>query len=323
MLFRSYQGNHSAATANYAAGTDFSQDGTYEEWGVKATNPAISITKSAAITPIDIGGDGKIGNVNEDITYTVAVSNIGNVALTGVSVTDQIENYGTQSLGVPGAPATGVTIVESGSGTHGNATLDIGETWTYTFTHDVTATDISNELPGGGGDGDHNIHNAATVVTAQTAPISATADVPVVAQPLPNISIDKVTVDGSLSGDGLIVVAGEPISWLYKVTNTGNVVLSNVTVTDDQGVTPVYQSGDSNSDGKLDTTETWIYKASGTAHEGDYTNVGTVSGSYLDYTNHISSVTASDSSSYYGEESITLDKVTVYGSVSEIGRAHV
>src|SRR5260221_14714888 len=74
------------------------------------------------------------------------------------------------------------------------------------------------------------------------------------------------SVDGATSGDGITIKAGDAISWKYTVTDTGNVPLSNVTVTDNQpGVTAIFQSGDTNSNGKLDLGETWIYTASGTA----------------------------------------------------------
>ncbi len=65
------------------------------------------------------------------------------------------------------------------------------------------------------------------------------------------IALDKVTVDAGVSGDGIFILSGEPIVWRYTVTNPGNVPLSNVYVTDDQGVTPVYVSGDTNGDGLL------------------------------------------------------------------------
>ena len=83
--------------------------------------------------------------------------------------------------------------------------------------------------------------------------------------------------------DGLTIITGTTITWPYTVTNVGNVPLSNVTVTDSKtGVTPAYVSGDANSDGKLDLTETWIYEATGTAIVGSYSNTGTATGSYTD-----------------------------------------
>src|SRR5262249_50686521 len=124
------------------------------------------------------------------------------------------------------------------------------------------------------------------------------------------ISIDKVTVDGSTSGDGLTILAGEAISWKYAVTNTGDVALSNVTVTDSiAGVTPtpvlgpdhVHNIGDTNTDGKLDLTETWIYKASGVATAGPYSNTGTAKGTSVpDSAGHTSTVTDTDDSGYTG-----------------------
>ena len=99
----------------------------------------------------------------------------------------------------------------------------------------------------------------------------------------PQIAISKVTVDGATSGDGITVLTGESIKWRYTITNVGNVALSAVTVSDSvAGVNPAYVSGDTNSNGKLDLTETWVYEASGTAGTGSYTNTGTASGSFTD-----------------------------------------
>ena len=48
----------------------------------------------------------------------------------------------------------------------------------------------------------------------------------------PSLTINKVTVDGSKSGDGLYIKSGEAISWTYVVSNTGNVTLHNIVVRD-------------------------------------------------------------------------------------------
>ena len=56
------------------------------------------------------------------------------------------------------------------------------------------------------------------------------------------------------SGQGLV-------TYTYKVTNPGNIQLSDVSVTDDK-VSPVrYVSGDVNADNMLQTSETWIYSS--------------------------------------------------------------
>lgn len=132
----------------------------------------------------------------------------------------------------------------------------------------------------------------------------------------PGIGIDKVTVDGSAIGDDLQVLSGDTITWQYTVSNTGNVALSNIVVTDDHNdvvVTAVlsggFNVGDTNQDGKLDTTEHWSFIGTSIdkAVIGDYANTGTVTGSAGAVT-----VTDSDGSSYFGADpEIKIDKVTV------------
>ena len=119
----------------------------------------------------------------------------------------------------------------------------------------------------------------------------------------PGIAINKVTMDGTRVGDdaSMTIVVGMPIVWQYTVTNTGNVALASVQVTDNQaGVTPAYVSGDTNGDGKLDTSETWIFKASGTAVLGAQSNIGTARASFTDSAGQTAAPAASDASGYTG-----------------------
>jgi uncharacterized repeat protein (TIGR01451 family) len=120
----------------------------------------------------------------------------------------------------------------------------------------------------------------------------------------PGIKIDKKTNGLDQGGN---VAFGSPVTWTYSVTNNGSVALSNVTVTDDKGVTPLYVSGDTDADGKLDLTETWLYQATGTAIVGSYTNTGTAKGKYCEIT-----VCATDKSCYTGisKPGIKIDKKT-------------
>jgi hypothetical protein len=79
-------------------------------------------------------------------------------------------------------------------------------------------------------------------------------------------------------------VAGGPVAYEYEVTNPGNVPLSDVTVTDDTCGTATYQSGDANTDTKLDETETWIFTCSHTpvftGPSSILDNVATATGKY-------------------------------------------
>lgn len=54
---------------------------------------------------------------------------------------------------------------------------------------------------------------------------------------------------------------GDTVTYTFTVTNPGNAPLSGLTVVDSiAGIGAVYQSGDTNDDGKLDPGETWTYK---------------------------------------------------------------
>src|SRR5262249_23517287 len=91
---------------------------------------ALSITKAAA------AADGRADTAGDLINYTITVENTGNISLTGVVVTDQVEACDCRTL--PG-PA---------SGDNGNGILDVGETWTYLTSYTLTQADLDNK--GGG-----------------------------------------------------------------------------------------------------------------------------------------------------------------------------
>ena len=109
--------------------------------------------------------------------------------------------------------------------------------------------------------------------------------------------------------DGPIVAVGSTVTWTYNVTATGsNVPLSNVTVTDNiAGVNPTpvlvtfnghqYNTGDTNHDGLLEAGETWVFTASGTATAGQYSNIGTATGTPPTGPN----VTATNPDHYFGQ----------------------
>jgi len=100
--------------------------------------------------------------------------------------------------------------------------------------------------------------------------------------PNPDISLTKMP-------DLTQVHEGDAVNYTYTVTNPGNVPLSNVSVTDNRIEDVIYQSGDSNGDGRLGTGETWIFTATynvtsdddtplvnTAAAAGNYTGVGTI-----------------------------------------------
>jgi len=77
------------------------------------------------------------------------------------------------------------------------------------------------------------------------------AFVPIVSSCHPGI---KITKTGPIFG-----YVGDEITYNYNVSNTGDVPLSNVNITDDKCGPVNYVSGDENDNGKLDTNEIWTF----------------------------------------------------------------
>ncbi|HBL26072.1 MAG TPA: hypothetical protein DD490_04470 [Acidobacteria bacterium] len=95
-----------------------------------------------------------------------------------------------------------------------------------------------------------------------------------------------------------ILRVGDPILWTFVATNTGDVGLANVTVTDSQGVTVSCPKT------TLSAGESMTCVGTGTAVAGTHTNTGTVTGQALGTT-----VTASDPATYVAQwPAITLEK---------------
>lgn len=119
------------------------------------------------------------------------------------------------------------------------------------------------------------VQNTASVLFDREE-ANPTVEIPV--ERRPEIVIEKATngVDAD-SPPGLYVRPGDPITWTYRITNTGPISLTGISVTDSvAGVTPVYVSGDVGNDGVLEVGESWLYQAAGVAVGGPYANVGTV-----------------------------------------------
>ncbi len=221
-------------------------------------NPAIQIEKATNGFDAD-NPPGPSVVVGSTVTWTYVVTNTGNVPLANVTVTDD---------------QAGVTPVYQGGDTNTNNLLDLTETWTYQATGTAVAGQYANigTVTGFYPQGEEQVDD--------NDPSHYVGYVPTVDEPA--IQIEKATNGFDADNPpGPSVVVGSTVTWTYVVTNTGNVPLANVTVTDDQaGVTPVYQGGDTNTNNLLDLTETWTYQATGTAVAGQYANIGTVTGFY-------------------------------------------
>ena len=95
-----------------------------------------------------------------------------------------------------------------------------------------------------------------------------------------------ILLDANTPAAAVVVKAGGPVTWVYKVTATTQTPVGSVVLVDDSGTaanhaddrTLVLQSGDTNNNGMLDPGETWIYTLAGTAPAGWFENIAKVSG---------------------------------------------
>jgi uncharacterized repeat protein (TIGR01451 family) len=195
--------------------------------------------------------------VGSQVTWTYVVTNPGNVALDNVQVADN----------------QGVTVQFVGGDANANGRLDITETWTF----QATGTAVAGQY--------------ANIATATGNPVEDDgSDIPElddVSDTDPShyfgvqaaIRLEKATngQDADVP-TGPLVDPGDPITWTYVVTNTGNVPLGDIQVSDNRGVAVSFVGGDTNGNGLLDLTETWTYQGTGTATAGQYSNIGSVSG---------------------------------------------
>lgn len=129
---------------------------------------------------------------------------------------------------------------------------------------------------------------------ATTLDLNCSGQPPVVEHP--GVSLVKST-NGADANDapGPYVRVGSAVDWAYEVTNTGDVSLSNLVVTDDQGVAVTCPATTLAVGAGMSCT------GSGTATIGQYANVGTVTGTSPSGV----AVTDDDASHYFGVADLT------------------
>lgn len=154
---------------------------------------AINVEKTANPTSAAVG---------QTVTYTFVVTNPGKLPLINIQVVD------------PKCDAAPTRSSDGGDST--NTVLDPGDTWTYTCTRVILASD-PDPLP-----------NTVTVTgyDEEENPVSDTDNASV------DILYPLISVEKSVTGGSHYDTVGDVISYSIVVTNTGEVTLTNVNVSD-------------------------------------------------------------------------------------------
>ncbi|MDQ2068251.1 hypothetical protein Q9295_17980, partial [Xinfangfangia sp. CPCC 101601] len=212
---------------------------------------------------VKAGVAGGAGGLGDTITYTFTVTNTGNVTLNGVTVTDPLPGLN---------PVTPASI----------ASLAPGATDTFTATYTITQDDIdaggvSNQATATGGYTDLDGDPQSVSDLSGTDVDNNTTTVTPLAQD-PGIALVKAGVAGGAGG------LGDTITYTFTVTNTGNVTLNGVTVTDPlPGLNPVTPASIASlAPGATDTFTATYTITQDDIDAGGVSNQATATGGYTD-----------------------------------------
>jgi uncharacterized repeat protein (TIGR01451 family) len=213
--------NTAQATGTPAAGTLTNPTDTVN-LPVALKNPKYTTVKSVVSMTTSNGASASQTDGLDVITYQYVVDNTGNVTLSGIALTDAGPTFDGNA-----ATNTLSAITLASGDTNGNNLLETTETWTYTATYILAQADVDNSAGVTSGvansvvavandpQGTPAVQDTGTVLTATTTIPAA-----------PALTIDK-TADtaGPLS-------VGQVVNYTYLVTNTGNVTITGVGVTE-------------------------------------------------------------------------------------------
>ncbi|PIE69741.1 MAG: hypothetical protein CSA21_00585, partial [Deltaproteobacteria bacterium] len=211
----------------------------------------------------------------ETVTWTYVVTNTGNTAINGITLSDD-------QLGTISCPSNSLAI---GASLICEATATVSATMGNQYANNATVTGTPVDSSGNpigddltASDPSH-FHRYAPAITIEKTTNGEDADTPT----------------------GPFIPVGSPVQWTYTVTNTGNLPLTGITVEDSiEGVISCPAT-------TLDVGGTMTCTANGTATAGQYSNDATVTGTSPTG----DTVSATDPSHYFGETGgIDIEKST-------------
>lgn len=225
--------------------------------------------------------------LNNPVTWTYIITNTGSITLTDVVLTDdKIGLIGPG--GASNCPPAG-TILGPGDSLICTAT-GVAQLGQYANTGLVTGTT-----------------QLGVIFPRQT--VTATDPSHYFGLPGPAIVIKKATNgEDADTPTGPLIPVGGAVTWTYVVTNTGNVILSPVTITDDRGVAVTCPKS------SLAPLESMLCTGTGVAVAGQYANIGTTVG----IPPAGPPVTSTDPSHYFGYIPASVGNI-VFGDIDPTG----
>ncbi|MGI6634610.1 MAG: DUF7507 domain-containing protein [Christensenellales bacterium] len=184
--------------------------------------------------------------VGDELHYTVVITNTGNITLKNIEINDTL------------VPFDEMTLVGD---TNGDGHLDVDETWTLTYTYTVTQDDLDAG----------KVLNKVSVTKPDNPDNPEEPDLPptegeeeVPAEQKPSAKVEKTATETNFE------VVGDELHYTVVITNTGNITLKNLEITDT--LVPFEDmtlTGDANNDGHLDVDETWTLTYTYTVTQDD------------------------------------------------------
>ncbi len=175
--------------------------------------PAITLVKAAGTPSVAAGGNPTLTDGGDTISYSYTVTNSGNVQLNGVSITDTGPTFN-------GIPGTGTLSAFSPA----IATIPVSGSQVFTATYTLSQADVDNSVGAA-----NAVENTATASGASAGGVPATSNASTAQTTIPGGA--NITVTKTASQD-TNVPAGVTITYTYRVTNTGNTTVSNISLSD-------------------------------------------------------------------------------------------
>jgi hypothetical protein len=191
-------------------------------------------------TALSVAASASVVHSGDQVTLTWTETNDGEVALNNPSVTGD----------------NGCTPAYVSGDTNSNGKLDIGESWVFTCTVTVTATTTFTGLGNGIDPGTGK--NVTWCADVNSPPAGVHCDQDERAQT--EITVINPSTDLSVAASATTVYSGGSVVLTWTEQNDGNAPLSSPYLNVDNGCTAVYDSGDTNTNGKLDPGESWVFK---------------------------------------------------------------